>query len=332
MQSSKLTGIFILNETSYKSIYSPSQIDDIKKLVDIPSALQTKESIQDNLHLLEGVDVIFSGWGAPKLDREFLNAAPSLKAVFYGAGSVRTVVTPDFWEADIPITSAWKMNAIPVAEYTLSQILFCLKLGWQHNHYREIRPPIRLPVHGAYHSTVGLIGMGAIAKLVRNLLLNHDIKVLVHDPFVSQKTAKEWNVELVSLNEIFKRSSVVSLHCPDLPTTTGMIKREHFESMPQWASFINTARSATVRHTDLCDVLEKRADLWAILDVTEDATEEEFKRLVDLPNAVLTPHIAGSVGPECHRMGQLMVDELGRFLDGKPMKYQLLEERARNMA
>jgi phosphoglycerate dehydrogenase-like enzyme len=332
MQSSKLTGIFILNEKSYQSIYSPSQIDDIKKIIDLPSKQQTKESIQDNLHFLETVDVIFSGWGAPKMDQKFLNAAPNLKAVFYGAGTIRAVVTPEFWEAGIPITSAWEMNAIPVAEYTLSQILFGLKLGWQHNDSCEIRPPIKLPVHGAYHCTVGLIGMGAVAKLVRNLLLNHDIKVLVYDPFVSQKTAKEWNIELVSLNEIFKRSSVVSLHCPDLPSTTGMITREHFESMPQWASFINTARSATVRHTDLCDVFEKRTDLWAILDVTEEATEEEFKRLVDLPNVVLTPHIAGSVGPECHRMGQLMVDELGRFLDGKPMKYQLNEERVRIMA
>ena len=124
MQSSKLTGIFILDQESYKSIYSPSQVNEIKALIDIPFEQQTKETILKNPHFLETIDLIFSGWGPPRIDQKFLKAAPNLKAVFYGAGSVREIVTPEFWKADVRITSAWAMNAIPVAEYTLSQILF----------------------------------------------------------------------------------------------------------------------------------------------------------------------------------------------------------------
>lgn len=331
-QSSKLSGIFILGEEAYQTIYSSEHIREIGELIDIPPTPYTTESIRENLHLLESVDVLFSGWKSPVLDQEFLNAAPNLKAVFYGAGSVRQMVTPEFWKSGIQITSAWAKNAIPVAEYTLSQILFCLKLGWQHNANSKRRFAERLPVHGTYHSTIGLIGMGAVGKLARNLLLDYDIEVLVHDPFVSETLANEWKIQLVSLEEIFERSAVVSLHCPDLPSTKEMIGKEHFESMPNWASFINTARSATVRHTDLCDVYEKRTDLWAVLDVTEEASEEEYERLVELPNVTLTPHIAGSLGSERQRLGQLMVDELKRFLQTNPLRYQLNEESFQIMA
>ena len=332
MSASKLKGIFILDDFAREKIYSPSQITEIENLVEISASYQTSESIQGNLHLLKDIEVVFSGWGGPKINQTFLNAAPNLKAVFYGAGSVRSVVTPVFWKAGISITSAVSMNAIPVSEYALSQILFCLKLGWQHNHLSKMGQSSELPVHGAFQSTIGLIGMGAVAKLVRNLLLNHDIKVLAYDPYMDEKSAKEWKVELVSLQEVFERSSVVSLHTPDLPATEGMIHFEHFNAMPQWASFINTARSATVRHSDLCDVLEKRPDLWAVLDVTECVTEEERNRLLQLPNVSITPHIAGSLGPECYRMGQLMVDEVTRLIKGEPLKHQLTEERASIMA
>ena len=278
------------------------------------------------------MDVILTGWGGPKMSQTVLDAAPNLKAVFYAAGSVRGIVTSEFWKAGIPITAAGSMNAIPVAEYTLSQILFCLKLGWQHHLLRETRNAGPLPVHGGYRSTVGLISLGTIGKLVRKYLKQHDVNVLVFDPYVTEEMAAEWEVELVSLEAVFEGSAVVSLHAPDLPETKRMVGREHFQSMLPWSSFINTARSATVCHQGLCDVLERRSDLWAVLDVTEEASVEDYRRLEGLPNVTITPHIAGSLGPECHRMGKLMVDELKRFLSKKSLEHQITEDRARIMA
>ena len=332
MKASRLKGVYILEEPSLDKIYGSQQRGEIEQLVDMSAGCYSSSSIKSNLSVLKDIDFIFSGWGGPVMNREILAAAPNLKVIFYGAGSIRGIVTPEFWKSNIPITSAGTMNAIPVAEYTLSQILFCLKLGWQHNQNRANRTPAPLPVHGAFRSTVGLISLGTIAKLVRKLLTHHDVDVLLYDPYVNEQTAEEWSVKKVSLETLFQRSSVVSLHAPDLPATKGMIRREHFESMPQWASFINTARSATVCHSDLCDVLENRSDLWAVLDVTEEASDEEYRRLLDLNNVTLTPHIAGSLGPECQRMGQLMVDELRRYLNGQALEYQITEERSRIMA
>ena len=74
--------------------------------------------------------MILSGWGAPAMDAAFLEAAPNLRVVLYGAGSIRRVATPALWDRGVRITSAYAANAVPVSEYVLAAILFSLKRGW----------------------------------------------------------------------------------------------------------------------------------------------------------------------------------------------------------
>ena len=87
--------MFILNAGSYSQIYGPEEVADIEKMCDVFCAPQTKESVAAHPELLAETEIIFSGWGAPKLDAAFLAKAPKLKAVFYGAGSVRGMVTDE---------------------------------------------------------------------------------------------------------------------------------------------------------------------------------------------------------------------------------------------
>jgi phosphoglycerate dehydrogenase-like enzyme len=79
-------------------------------------------------------------------------------------------------------------------------------------------------------------------------------------------------------------------------------------------------------------VLAERPDLWAVLDVTHPEPPEPGSRLYDLPNAVLTPHIAGSLGSECRRMGRLVVDELRWYVAGESLEFEITRERAALMA
>ena len=78
----------------------------------------------------------------------------------------------------------------------------------------------------------------------------------------------------------------------------------------------------------MCGVLAERPDLFALLDVTVLDEPRPDSLLRKLPNILVTPHIAGCLGPECRRMGQLMVDELDRYLAGQPLRYELDRERA----
>ena len=261
--------IYLLSTEAYHRIYGPDERADIARLVAFVAPPQTEDSVRRDLSVLADVELILTGWGCPVLDAEFLEAAPNVRAVFYGAGSIRQIVTEAFWARDIPITSSYAGNAVPVAEYTLAQILFCLKRGWQHAFAikRERRYTGRIPVPGAYGSTVGVISLGMIGRMVCRHLQGFDLHVIAYDPYVSEADAAELGVELCSLDDVFRHADVVSLHTPWLPETEGMITGEHFAMMKQGATFLNTARGAVVREREMIDVLQRRDDLFAVLDV-----------------------------------------------------------------
>lgn len=326
--------IYILGEGILERVYGPDEQRDIAALVSVTEPAQTAVSIKQNLSLLRDVEIILSSWGCPVMDRVFLEAAPSLKVVFYGAGSVRGFVTPEFWERGIVLSCAWAANAVPVTEYTLSQILFCLKHGWQDalatkQQGRLVR---KEPVPGAYGSTVGIISLGMIGRRVCELLRGFDVKVLAYDPYATADVARRLNVTLCSLDEVFARSDVVSLHTPWLKETENMITGRHFSMMKPGASFINTARGAVVNEPEMITVLTQRPDIFAVLDVTHPEPPVPGSPLFSLPNVVLTPHIAGSMDSECRRMGRFMVDELKRYLNGEPLQWQITRERAETLA
>jgi phosphoglycerate dehydrogenase-like enzyme len=329
-----LKAIYLLNPDAYNKIYGEPERDAIADLVEVVAPLQTTGSVAEDASVLADVDVILSGWGMAKLDEAFLAAAPRLKAVFYGAGSIRGFATDAAWDRNIVITSAYAANAVPVSEYALSQILFSLKLGWRQA--RAIRREGRWikisPVPGAYDSTVGIISLGMIGRLVAERLQPFDLNVIAYDPFVSVSDAAKLGVRLVELDELFRRADVVSLHTPKLPETLGMITGAHLASMKENATFINTARGAVVREGEMIDVLQQRPDLTAILDVTDPEPPVEASPLYTLDNVVLTPHIAGSMDTECRRMGQYMIDELKRYLAGEPLRWAIDRERAKRLA
>ena len=329
-----LKGIYVLNASAFERIYGKQERSDIERLVDIIAPAMEKTSVNENLSALREVEAIFSGWGAPRMDADFLERAPNLKVVFYGAGSIKGVVSEAFWDRGIVITSAYGANAVPVAEYALSQILFSLKHGWYYvlSAKREGKYPPRHLVPGGYGSTVGIISLGMIGRRVCRLLEPFDVKVVAFDPYVRPEDAEQFDVELCALDEVFKRSDVVSLHTPWLKETEGMIRGEHFESMKAGATFINTARGAVVREKEMIEVLRKREDLFAVLDVTRPEPPEAGSPLYILPNVVLTPHIAGSMDGECRRMGRYMVRELERYLRGEPLEWAITKEIAEKLA
>ena len=324
--------LYVLYTGSYGKIYGPAEREDVAKLVDVYAPPQTAESVRQDPAVLGDAEVILSGWGGPRMDEGFLAAAPRLKAFFYGAGSIRGCVTDAFWQRGILLTSALSANAQPVAEYTLSQILFGLKRGWHHAARCKQGEWAQFPMPGAYGSTVGLVSLGAVGRWVCRLLAPFDVRIIAHDPYVSREEAAGLGVELCSLEEVFRRADVVSLHTPNLPQTRGMITGAHFAAMRQRAVFINTARGAVVRETEMVDALRRRPDLWAVLDVTDPEPPQPGGPLCTLPNVTLTPHIAGSMDAECRRMGRLMVEELARYVRGEPLRWQITRERAAIMA
>lgn len=329
-----MKGLVVLDAQAFELIYGAEYLAEIARRVELPCGPVTREQLAAQPELLGEVEVIFSGWGAPILDAAFLASAPKLRAVFYGAGTIRYFTSDEFWARGIIISSAYAMNAVPVAEFTLASILLSLKNVWQSAlGARSLgRFPERSRCAGAFGSKVGLISLGMIGRLVRERLRPFDLEVLAYDPFMTPEQATVLGVEMVSLDEIFRQCDVVSLHTPWLQSTEGMIQGRHFELMKPHATFLNTARGAVVRENEMIDVLSRRTDLTALLDVTHPEPPVNDSPLWKLPNVVLTPHIAGSQDRECRRMGRLMLDEFDRWVRGENLKWAISKEKAALLA
>jgi len=322
----------------FDAIYAPNDRNQLRSRVDFPDRAYSPGEIRANLDLLKDVELLFSGWYGEVLDKKLLDAAPRLKAVFFGGGSIRRTVTDEFWKRDIALSNAASANAVPVAEFTLAQIILSLKGVWWHT--RELYRTREYPrydaegrqVPGAYNSIVGIVSLGLVGRRVRELLRMLDIRVLVYDPFVTEESAAVLGVELVSLEELLQRSDIVTIHTPLLKETEGMFTGELIASMKSGATLINTARGQLIKEAEMIEVLRQRKDLCALLDVTCQEPLDPDSPLYSMPNVILTPHIAGSLNGECHRMGKLMIEEAERFLKGEPLQWGITQKQAAILA
>jgi phosphoglycerate dehydrogenase-like enzyme len=264
------------------------------------------------------VEVLLTGWGCPPLDAAALGAMPELRAIVHAAGSVKGHVTAACWERGLLVSSAAEANAPPVAEYTLAMILLAGKdVFAAARDYRERRGRIdalaEYPGIGNYGKTVGVIGASKVGRRVIELLGRFDLEVLIHDPYLDGS---------VPLGALLAASDVVTLHAPSLPSTRHMLDARALSQMRDGAVLINTARGALVDHDALIAEL-RSGRMSAILDVTEPAPLPPDSPLWELPNVVLTPHVAGALGTEVRRLGDAAIDEIARYAAGEPFAHPL---------
>ena len=280
-------------------------------------------SVEEVQGMIRGAEVVLGTWGTLPFTGELLSVAPELKLVVYAAGSVKGFTTPQLIERGVTVLSAAHLNAIPVAEYVLGVILVSLK-GLH-------RLSSRIRAHGAaeftrdegaapgcYNTTVGLLGFGKVSRHLISLLAHFDVQVLVEDPYLSQEQAMNLGVRKVSKMELISNSDVISLHHADVPGNWNMIDSEALSAMRPGATFINTSRGRLVDEDALVRALET-SDLVAYLDVTHPEPPQAGHPFYELPNCILTPHVAGSYAREVERMGSWAVDQLEHYLNGEPL-------------
>ena len=297
----------------------------------------TKAQVLSSPEMFKDTEYIFSTWGMPAFtEDEIRGYLPSLKAVFYAAGTVQAFARP-FLNCGVKIFSAWAANAVPVAEYTVVQIILANKGFFSSSRLaktgnRQAARKNFSSYPGNYGVKVGVIGAGMIGKLVIQMLKGYQLNILVFDPFLPDEKAKELGVKKVKLETLFKKCQVVSNHLADNEQTRGMLDGRLFESMLPYSTFINTGRGAQVVEADLIKALKERPDITALLDVTFPEPPEQDSELYTLPNCILTPHIAGSSGNEVRRMGEYMMEEYEKYIQNKPYTYEVTLEMLKTMA
>jgi len=286
-----------------------------------PTAIDSLDAAQAD-EVLAVADVLVGHWGCVQVDGALLDRAPNLRMVAYAAGTVKGSIAPEAFERGLLVTSGAAANAVPVAEYTVAAILFANKDVFGAR--ERARPggddhpwPKRHRPVGNWGKKVGLVGASHVGRGVIELLRPYRLEVLLTDPYVTDDQAAHLGVRLVALDELLAASDVVSLHAPALPATDRMIAAAELARMADGSTLVNTARGSLVDHDALAAEL-RTGRLHAVLDVTDPEPLPADHELLRLPNAFVTPHIAGSQGTELGRMAELVLEELRRFAAGEP--------------
>ncbi len=318
-------------------VYSEYTVKRIGGLTELDTASYTKEDVLMNKERFSDTEYIFSTWGMPSFTKEEIEEYfPSLKCVFYSAGSVQSFARP-FLESKIKVFSAWAANAVPVAEYTLAQILLANKGFFTHTYLmdhgmQKQARALKNEYPGNFGEKIGIIGVGMIGSLVAKKLKDYRLEVLAFDPFLPEERAVELGVRLCSLEELFSSCRVVSNHLANNAETKGMLNYDLFSKMLPHSTFLNTGRGAQVVEDDLVRLLEERPDVTAVLDVTYPEPARDDHKFYSLANCFLTPHIAGSLGNEVHRMSEYMADEFEKYLSGEVCRYEVSLSMLETMA
>ncbi|GHJ54246.1 hydroxyacid dehydrogenase [Nonomuraea sp. TT08I-71] len=319
-------------DDSYRQLFDDELRGRLAALARLGEPVQVAEleSAAARARLAE-TEVLITGWGCPPLTAAVLDAAPRLRAVLHAAGSVKHHVTDACWRRGLLVTSAAEANAVPVAEYTLAAVLMAAKRtatfaaayrehpgSWQP--WRDAIGPA-----SAYRRTVGIVGLSRIGRRVSTLLRPFDLTVLAHDPYATPEQAAAVGAELTGLDDMIRRSDILTVHAPDLPETRHLLDARRLALLPDHATVINTARGALVDTAALtAECVAGR--LSAILDVTDPEPLPAGSPLYRLPNVMVTPHIAGAMHSEVHRLAASALDELARLNAGEPPHHQVRAE------
>ncbi len=329
-----MKSIFLCNKkNSVEKVYA----DSFDKLPEVERTVYTSAEVIAYSEKFSEVEYIFSTWGMPSMtEEEIKNCFPALKCVFYAAGSVQAFARP-FLACGVKVFSAWAANAVPVVEYTLAQIILANKGFFAHAREmkkgnREAGKVMKAAYPGNYGENVGIIGVGMIGSQVAERLKDYKLNVLAFDPFLSDERAENLGIKKASLEEIFSTCRVITNHMANNEQTKRMLDYKYFSKMLPYSTFINTGRGAQVVEDDLVRVLEERPDVTAILDVTFPEPPADGHAFYSLPNCFLTPHIAGSLMNETHRMAEYIIEEYERFVTGKPCLYEVSEKMLETMA
>lgn len=183
-----------------------------------------------------------------------------------------------------------------------------------------------------YGKTAGVIGMGRIAKELIKILHGFGMNVMAYDLYPDHEFAKQYDVKVVSLDELYANSDIISLHCPLTPDTKFLINQDSISKMKKGVMIINTGRGKLINTEDLIEGLRSKQVGSAGLDVYEEEREYFYEdksdkmidddvlaRLLMVPNVVLTSHQAFFTAEALHNIAVSTLDSVKEFAEGKDL-------------
>ena len=262
--------------------------------------------------------------GLTRFGRAELAAAPGLQVVSRIGVGYDAVDIPAMSESRIPVMVANKSNDLTVAEHTIHALLAlakrCHELNALVKEGRWLERMSYLPSE-IYGRELLVIGYGRIGVRVAAMAQALGMGVRVYDPYVSEQTLAKAGFERVAdLDQALERADFVSLHCPKTEETLGMIGEARLARFKPGAYLINTARGGIVDEAALYRALSSGRLGGAALDVFLPEPPSPDNPLLQLPNVLCSPHLAGVGRESVERMAYLAANNVLNVFDGVPQR------------
>jgi len=282
----------------------------------------------------KNADALIVCHGSPFINKRILDKCKSIRFVGELEGD-RFSSRIDVAECEIrgiPVIDTTNGSSYPVAEWALALSIMGLRnygsiarqmiLDKSEVTYEQWQKDFGY-LHGELTGkTVGILGFGHIGRKLMGFLKPFSVKTLVYDPYVNRDMADVFDIQFTTLNNVFEKSDVVISLLPITPFTMGMLAAPQFSLMSPGSVFVNVSRGLVVNHADLLHRL-KQKDIVACLDVFDPEPIPANSPFRDMPNVILSPHIAGVTAEDGPRFLSLMIDELDRFHSLIETRYNL---------
>lgn len=276
-----------------------------------------KISREELLEKISDFDALIVRSGT-KVDREVLEKANRLKVIGRAGIGIDNIDVEFATKRGILVANVPESNTISAAEHTMALLLACarnipaacasLERGeWKRSDYQGVE---------LYGKTLGIIGLGRIGALVAERAKAFGMKVIAHDPFVSEQRGKQMGVELIrDLDELLRRSDFITLHVPQTQETYHMIGEKQFEVMKDNAIIINASRGGVIEEKALADAIRRGKIKGAAIDVFESEPPNKSE-LLSIPQVIETPHLGASTAEAQYKAGIAIAEQIIAGLTG----------------
>lgn len=308
--------------------FSPSVLERLGRSLEViyESWMDTRRLVpaDELINRIQGQDIGIVIIEADFIFREVFEKGSKLKLVGACRGNVTHVDIEAATEHGVLVINTPARNATAVAELTVGLMLALV---------RDIPKAHQMVSSGAWvdpticyssfrgtelaGKTIGIVGFGAIGQQVAKILRAFEASTIVHDPYVDSKEIKKVGARPLDLDDLVAQSDLITLHCPSLPDTIGLISAQRIALMKPTAYLVNTAGADIVDRDAIVRALSEGRIAGAAFDVYETWPVKPDNPLLKLENVILTPHMGGATEETVERYSVMIAEDIERFLRGE---------------
>jgi D-3-phosphoglycerate dehydrogenase len=233
---------------------------------------------------------------ATKANKELIEAGTRLKVIGRAGIGVDNVDVKAASARGVVVMNTPEGNIVTTAEHAISMMMaLCRQIPQATASIRDGRwEKKKFMGVEMFNKTLAVIGIGRIGSIVVRRARALEMKVIAFDPFISAQAAEKLGVELVTLEELYKRADFISIHTPLTAETKNLINAQTIAKMKKGVRIVNCARGGIIHEADLADAIKTGHVAGAALDVFEQEPPAKDNPLLGLENVIFTPHLGAS--------------------------------------